>query len=611
MAKIVSTIMLIFFCANLWASEVAGSFISSAHSLLPAKMQFLETEINFKRMNENELNSPCDEEGFIYGKYTEKSDAITLSEQLLDHLHPSEEIQFSCKHRNFYKTALSTLLHEYMHAYEATLDKSERLSNNYEFLALGFWKLKKGNKNRNTYAQRSPNLYEYSSAKEFIAVNFEYFLLDPEYKCRRPNLYKAYEKSLKHSPFKDKQCDSLSDISMSDTQEIDLLNIDPKKIREIHYLFASKGEAMMSRWGHSMFKLVTCDQSWTLEKCRKRGKFVVIGFLAQVADVSINAIKGIFGEYPSDMVITSLDAMKKQYNRAELRDLESIPLDLNQQEKQRFLNHLLRVYWEYSGKYYFFTNNCADEAFKLIQIAKNKEKIYEKNIITPVGIYKYIQENNLSKDYSFNSREENIRNSLLYPSFAKNLDKSFENLSSKYKKTFRQKIKRPNINRAERNFREQYRKIRSISEYSKLPTLKRREIIEEVIKKKDRKNFLDLFAIETQANYVTNNQLLSQMQELASKSKDEEAKEIFAKLVELKNTITFGTSSSESGYGIPQLGDIESVITPEVERATLELREVKEQLQEKYKTIFKNEFIQMEESNFNKTIIKKALRDVL
>ncbi len=610
MKKHLLTLTTLLLCSSVSAGDLTENFISSAKFLLPKKIDVSNIKVNFKRMNENQLGSPCDREGFIYGKYSDGE--ITLSEQLKNHLTPNEEVQFSCKHKNYYKTALSTLLHEYLHAYEDTLSKNQKLHNQNVFLSLGFWNLKKSKKNLNTYAERSPNLYEYSSPKEFLAVNFEYFLLDPEYKCRRPNLYSAYQESFSHTPFQNIECNSLSEISTSDTQRVELVNLDLKNVREIHYLFASKGQAMMSRWGHSMYKLVLCDQNWSLEKCRQRGKFLVVGFLAQVSDVSINAIKGILGQYPSDMTVTSLDAMKRQYNRAELRDLESIPLDFNKDEKERFLNHLIRIYWEYSGKYYFFSNNCADEAFKLIQIAKNKSDIYKKGVLTPIGIYKYIKENNLSKDFSFTNRELNIENGLLYSSFAPNLDLSFDNLKKQFEKSFREKIKVPNIQRRERNFKVDYKTVRDIQQYSKLPTLKRREIIKAILKKKDRKNFLDLFAIESQANYVTNNELLSKMQSISSKQdSDEETREIFTKIVELKNIIIFGTNSENKGYGIPQSGDLESTISPEVFAAEEELKEVKNLLQEKYKTVFQEEFFQMEEANYNKTIIKEALRSVL
>uniref|UniRef100_UPI0035643814 DUF7844 domain-containing protein n=1 Tax=Halobacteriovorax sp. TaxID=2020862 RepID=UPI0035643814 len=493
MRKLSLTLLTFILCFSIEASNVTEDFISSAISLLPKKLQNIDVTVSFKRMNENTLNSPCNGEGFIYGKYNKN--VITLSEQLMDHLIPTQEVSFNCKHQNFYKTALSTLIHEFFHAYEDGLEKDDKLHTNKEFLSLGFWKLTSENKNLNTYAERSPNLYEYSSPKEFMAVNFEYFILDPKYKCRRPNLYTAFKNHLDHTPFEEVQCELLTDISVSDTQQVELVELDFNRVREVHYLFASEGKAAMSRWGHSMYKLVLCDQEWTLKKCRTRGKFIVIGFLAQVEDISINAIKGIFGKYPSDMTITTLNAMKRQYNRAELRDLESIPLAFNSTEKERFLNHLIRLYWEYSGKYYFFSNNCADEAFRLIQIAKNSADAYSKRILTPLGIYKYIEKNNLSKDFSFSNREQNISNGLLYSSFAPKLNTSFQRLASQFKDDFKVEIKRPKIKRNERHFTPKTKKIRDIHAYSLISTMKRREIIESVIKVKNKKNLLDLFAI--------------------------------------------------------------------------------------------------------------------
>ncbi|HEX5843947.1 MAG TPA: hypothetical protein VFY62_15845, partial [Pseudomonas sp.] len=41
---------------------------------------------------------------------------------------------------------------------------------------------------RNAQAARSPDSYELSNPREFVAVNLEYFLLDPSYACRRPSL---------------------------------------------------------------------------------------------------------------------------------------------------------------------------------------------------------------------------------------------------------------------------------------------------------------------------------------------------------------------------------------------------------------------------------------
>ncbi|MFL6534777.1 MAG: hypothetical protein ACJ8G8_15780, partial [Pseudomonas sp.] len=52
----------------------------------------------------------------------------------------------------------------------------------------------------NRQVARSPDLYETSSPKEFVAVNMEYFLLDPSYACRRPALYRYYQEHFGWAP---------------------------------------------------------------------------------------------------------------------------------------------------------------------------------------------------------------------------------------------------------------------------------------------------------------------------------------------------------------------------------------------------------------------------
>src|SRR3546814_16735207 len=43
---------------------------------------------------------------------------------------------------------------------------------------------------RNAFTDRSPDPYELDSPAEFVAVNLEYFVLDPAYACRRPALHR-------------------------------------------------------------------------------------------------------------------------------------------------------------------------------------------------------------------------------------------------------------------------------------------------------------------------------------------------------------------------------------------------------------------------------------
>ena len=71
------------------------------------------------------------------------------------------------------------------------------LSDDPRLLDLAGWQQYVGRRGEreqhNRQIARSPDIYEISSPKEFVAVNMEYFLLDPSYACRRPALYRYYE----------------------------------------------------------------------------------------------------------------------------------------------------------------------------------------------------------------------------------------------------------------------------------------------------------------------------------------------------------------------------------------------------------------------------------
>src|SRR5690606_5781586 len=120
---------------------------------------------------------------------------------------------------------LATLLHELLHLYdrgrlwpaeqrrhlqrcrqlassqgeiglpEACRGQTERrftLSDDPRLLDLAGWPQRVGQRGarerNNAQVARSPDPYELSNPREFVAVNFEYFLLDPSYACRRPSL---------------------------------------------------------------------------------------------------------------------------------------------------------------------------------------------------------------------------------------------------------------------------------------------------------------------------------------------------------------------------------------------------------------------------------------
>lgn len=106
---------------------------------------------------------------------------------------------------------------------------------------------------------RSPDSYELSSPKEYIAVNMEYFLLDPSYGCRRPALNQYLRQHFGWAPQQDTCAKGLPFINAgSDFARQPLGEIDPERVYEVDYLLAEANQNLVSRWGHSMLRLVIC-----------------------------------------------------------------------------------------------------------------------------------------------------------------------------------------------------------------------------------------------------------------------------------------------------------------------------------------------------------------
>src|SRR5262249_50277007 len=151
------------------------------------------------------------------------------------------------------------------------------------------------------------------------------------------------------------------------------VDLDSERIYQIHYLFAAKGDDLSSRWGHAMFRLVRCApaRQQVDARCLEDVQdHIVLSFVANLqTDLSISAWKGLSGKYISQLTIKPMVEAINEYTELSFRDLQSLPLRLTEDEKRQFVHHALELYWSYGGRYYFLTNNCANESLRLIQSA--------------------------------------------------------------------------------------------------------------------------------------------------------------------------------------------------------------------------------------------------
>lgn len=285
--------------------------------------------------------------------------------------------------------ARRTLVHELAHLYDRSAQG--RLSHAPRLLDLAGWQRRPwrwAGRGGNAMRDRSPDPYELASPAEFVAVNLEDFVLDPQYACRRPQLA-AYFAA--HFGLPDPASACRQDVPLLDAGEggqLSLMQLDPERVAGIDYLFAEGNDTPMSHWGHAMLRLVICAPG------RPRGPDCrldlawhrVISFRAFVDDVQVSSWRGLTGRYPSRLYVLPLDRVVDDYTRTELRGLRSLPLRLDRSEVAGLLQRAAQLQWSYDGRYFFLSNNCAVETWKLLHDGVPRLAALPLGSIAPTGL---------------------------------------------------------------------------------------------------------------------------------------------------------------------------------------------------------------------------------
>ena len=179
----------------------------------------------------------------------------------------------------------------------------------------------------------------------------------------------------------------------TDAGQSPLLQLDPDRVYAVDYLLAEGNDKPMSRWGHSMLRLVICAPGRPRgPDCRLDLQYHrVLSFRAFVDDVQISSWRGLTGSYPSRLFLLPLQQVIEEYTKVELRGLQSIPLKLDQAEIAALLERAAQVHWSYDGHYYFLGNNCAVETFKLLHDGVPRLAGERLASITPSGLLRRLK----------------------------------------------------------------------------------------------------------------------------------------------------------------------------------------------------------------------------
>ena len=75
--------------------------------------------------------------------------------------------------------------------------------------------------------------------------------------------------------------------------------------------------------------------------------------------------------------------------------MRSYPLLLSQRQKERLLKKCIETYWEYTGKYYFLSQNCASELRDLLRSVIRTPHIASSRAATPRSVLRALKRDGL------------------------------------------------------------------------------------------------------------------------------------------------------------------------------------------------------------------------
>ena len=313
------------------------------------------------------------------------------------------------------------------------------LSDDPRLLDLAGWQQYVGRRGEreqdNHQVVRSPDLYEVSNPREFVAVNMEYFLLDPAYACRRPALYRYYKERFGWAPAAKDECPKGFAFlnAGNDFAKQPLGTVDPERVYAVDYLLAEANQEWASRWGHSMLRLVICAPG------RPRGpdcrldlqEHLVLSYRAFVNDVQLSSWDGLTGAYPSRLFVLPLAQVIDEYTKTELRSLASVPLTLNRAEIEDVVEHAAEMHWSYDGNYYFISNNCAVETLKLLRSGSDNSQLKGLDSIMPNGLLEVLKARGLADTSVLNDKKEALRLGYRFDSYRDRYQAMFDVLKTR------------------------------------------------------------------------------------------------------------------------------------------------------------------------------------
>jgi hypothetical protein len=428
------------------------------------------------------------------------------------------------------RPARAALVHELAHLYDRSAGGG--LSRDPRLLDLAGWQdapLRPW-RTGNHFTDRTPDVYELASPREYVAVNLEHYLLDDRYACRRPALARYFDDRFGQPRATTGCTPDLPFIQAAEDASDPVLELDPARVYAVDYLLAEGNDRAMSRWGHSMLRLVVCapgrppgpdcrlDLAW----------HEVLSFRAFVDDVQISSWRGLTGSYPSRLFLLPLAQVVDEYTKSELRGLRSIPLRLQPGEIATLLQRAAQLHWSYDGRYYFIGNNCAVETARLLRDGVERLRAVPLMSITPTGLLRRLEDAGMADTAVLRDRREATRTGYYFPP-----------LSARYQAMF--EVARDALELPQRN----------VQDWLALPPAQRAAVFSDA----DLRASAALLLLEEAALRRLELETRDTLKHRLSRPARDSAQAVLA----IEDTLTRPSSFAPDGYGLPQAGELAAI----------------------------------------------------
>jgi hypothetical protein len=226
------------------------------------------------------------------------------------------------------------------------------------------------------------------------------YMADPEARCRQPLMTRYFDQRYRASA-EFAPCEGRVPFFVPTRYEgVKIVWIDPKRVGAIHLMFAGKGRSVISGFGHVSLRLIVCpDAGANADTCDLNlGEHLVLGFGAHINDIEIDINRALHGEYKAYLFASRFMDTYQDYAIAEFRELYSVPLEMDAEQREQMVRELSEIHWRYQDDYEFFSKNCTSllqRALRVLWPRFAQDRQMAKDYIRPDRFFERIRASSL------------------------------------------------------------------------------------------------------------------------------------------------------------------------------------------------------------------------